>query len=167
MPCWKTPLDCDIGIPGNEKADALACLLSHLGELRSSPGIFTEEGIRSASRQARASLRSAPGFGVRRTDWHKAALAAYTWARTDRGPQKSWLHHIQKIDDPSCPCGAPLQNGFHLTFSCPLFHRSRINLLGDAQFWEELDKPIWRKSSSKEDEIFGILHAHLSPHPAH
>ena len=41
------------------------------------------------------------------SDWHRHALNTYTWYRCERGPQKAWLHHICKADDPSCPSGHP------------------------------------------------------------
>ena len=79
-----------------------------------------------------------------RTQWGKHALAAYTWTRTNRGPQKAWLHHIGKSEDPSCSCGHPSQDGDHLVFHCPIYEEQRRNLLPpDANTWEVLDDPHW------------------------
>ena len=92
----------------------------------------------------RKSARSAPGFGLCNTAWGKHALAAYTWTRSNRGPQKSWLHHIGKAESPSCPCGHATQDGNHLVFACPLLHAQRERLLPpEADCWEALDAPHW------------------------
>jgi len=108
------------------------------------PPTATHEGLREKGKASRAGSRSAPGFGKRRTDWGKHALAAYTWTRTEKGPQRSWLHRIGKANDPACHCGHPTQDGTHLVFHCPRLSTERANLLPpDAHSWEELDDPHW------------------------
>jgi len=77
--------------------------------------------IRAYSRATRREDRIAKGLGFRRSDWHRKALSAYTSLRTDRGPQKGWLHRIGGADDPSCTCGYPTEDGSHITFTCPRF----------------------------------------------
>jgi len=76
-----------------------------------SPRIATEEGIRAASIAVRRAASYEKGFGQRRSNWHRKACSAYTWLRTGRGPQKSWLHRIWKAADMVCPCGHPVKNG--------------------------------------------------------
>jgi len=105
---------------------------------------------RQTSKADRKALRCRQGFGERRTDWHRHSLSVYTWMGTNRGPQKSWLHQIGKAQDPGCQCGSPLQDGDHLTFSCPRFATDRANLLGTRKSWEELDKPNWRKDEGDD-----------------
>jgi len=134
-----------IGIQGNTIADNLAEFHSHLGTTALHPRTATPEGIRAASRAVRKEARTRPGFGKRRTDFHKHALSAYTWYRTERGPQKAWLHHISRIDDPSCPCGHSKQTGEHIVFHCPIHHEIRERLLGPRKSWESLDDPVWIK----------------------
>jgi len=65
--------------------------------------------------------------------------------RTDRGPQRSWLKRIDKVESEECPCGHPVQDGYHLTFDCPRLTKERENLLGTRRSWGELDKLNWRK----------------------
>jgi len=143
-----------IGLEGNTIADKLAELHSHLGTTALHPRTATHEGIRAASRAIRRDSRTQPGFGVRRTDYHRHALSAYTWYRTERGPQKAWLHQIRKIDDPSCPCGHPKQTGEHIVFHCPRHNLMRSRLIGAKKFWADLDSPDWRKEG--EDSFDAI-----------
>jgi len=107
----------------------------------------------------RETLRTASG----RTEWNKHALAAYTWTRTNRGPQKAWLHHIGKADDPSCLCGHPIQDGDHLVFQCPRLATPRARLLPpECGTWEELDGPHWVTEpgeGGKEQEKFEGIEA--------
>jgi len=139
-----------IGLEGNTSADQLAELHSHLGVVSLRLRTATHEGLRAASRAIRKNLRTQPRFGKRRTDWHRHALTAYTWFRTERGPQKAWLHHIRKIDDPSCPCGHPSQTGEHITFHCPQHAPMRRRLLVAKKTWPELDNPDWRKEGDED-----------------
>jgi len=90
----------------------------------------TEEGIRAISRASRWEGRYEKGFGQRRSDWHRMVASAYTWLRTDKGPQKSWLHRIGKSADTICPCGHPREDDHHITFVCPRFKKERAELLG-------------------------------------
>lgn len=140
-----------IGIKGNEKADELAALASARGQLTVQEPTVTEGGIRQTSRSTRAKARTAPGFGVRRCEWNRHALSAYTWLRTDRGPQRYWLHKIGKADTSSCPCGFHTENGHHIVFECPLYHTQR-KYMGNAKEWEEIDRPIWIREEEEEDE---------------
>ena len=131
-----------IGIPGNERADRRAALEGIRGQ-GDSPELVTWEGLREKDKAWRETLRTAPGYGRHRTTWGKHALAAYTWTRTNRGPQREWLHHIGKGEDPSCPCGHPSQDGDHLVFHCPLLREQRGHLLPEEKTWESLDDPHW------------------------
>lgn len=139
-----------IGVKGNEEADELAALASARGQFIVQEPLVTEGGIRQASKASRAKCRTAPGFGVRRSDWNRQALSAYTWLRTDRGPQKSWLHKIGKSETSLCSCGHHTENGHHLTFECPLFLEQR-KTLGNVRDWEDLDRPIWVKEDGEDD----------------
>ena len=104
----------------------------------------TYEGMREKGKAIRKAARTASGYGKRRTEWGKHALAAYTWTRTNRGPLKAWLHHIGKTDDPSCTCGHPSQDGEHVVLQCPNTADLRNRLLpAGAETWEALDDPHW------------------------
>jgi len=156
-----------IGIPGNEQADRAANFASILGDISSSEDVVTEGGIRQISRAARGTFRHQSGFGKRRSDWHRHTITGYTWMRTNRGPQKSWLYHIGKTDDPRYPCGHGVQDGDHITFECPQLDTIRKDLLGPRKTWEELDDPNWRKDDGDDshwdtieafcDNIFSVF----------
>ena len=117
-----------IGISGNTHADRIAEFHSHLGEILHSR-TATHEGLRAASRAHRKTTYTQTGFGIRRSDWHRHSLSTYTWYRTEKGPQRAWLHRIGKADGPSCPCGHPEQTGEHITFHCPRHENERNRLL--------------------------------------
>ncbi|KAF8422182.1 hypothetical protein EV426DRAFT_706328 [Tirmania nivea] len=128
-----------IGIPGNEVADKKAAFSSTL--------VPTELKGDTAS-------------------WNRHALSAYTWLRTDRGPQKQWLHHIGKADSAACTCGYHTQDGTHLTFNCPDFQPQRT-ALGSIKDWEDLDRPIWIEEEDGErwdavEEFFGFIYRRLA-----
>ena len=108
-----------IGISGNEKADKRAEFESFLGEISGRSRIATGEGVRAISRATRKTYQQQPEFNPRTCEWNRHSLSAYTWTRTERGPQNKWLHHIKKVDSPSCACGAAEQTGHHLVFECP------------------------------------------------
>lgn len=122
-----------LGLEGNTIADQLAKLHSHLGVTALQPRTATHEGLKAASRRNRKGLRTQPSFGTRRIDWHRHALSAYTWYRTEKGPQKAWLFHLRKVGDPSCPCGHPRQTGEHITFHCPRYNAMRERFLGSRK----------------------------------
>jgi len=100
--------------------------------------------MKEKGREWRKLLRSPPGYRKTRTEWGKHALAACTWTRTNRGPQKAWLHHIGKAETPSCTCGHQTQDGDHLVFHCPRLDTQRARLLPPGiDTWESLDDPHW------------------------
>ena len=132
-----------IGIPGNEEADALATWSSHLGQASNATRTVTEGGLRTTGKTERAATRRQPSFRLgTAVNWNRQALSAYTWMRTEKGPQRAWLYHISKAEDPNCPCD-PLttQTGHHITFLCPLHQRERTRLLAGKNTWEEVDTP--------------------------
>ena len=135
--------------PKQRKSGRTRSLLALLGEIAGSPETPTE-GVRAASASQRREDRHEKGFGLRRSDWHRKAPSAYTWMRTDKGPQKSWLHHLGKAQDKTCPCGHQVQDGAHLTFHCPRWAQQRRELLGHRRTWEELHNPMWKKEGDEE-----------------
>ncbi|KAF8427706.1 hypothetical protein EV426DRAFT_682711 [Tirmania nivea] len=142
-----------IGIPGNEKADRRAAYESALGRIAGTQQVATAAVIRAAAKARRKDMRSEPGFGINRSLWHRHAMAAYTWLRTNRGPQNYWLHFVRKVDSPACPnCDHPSEDGSHITFDCPHHRRQRQELIGNIKTWEELDTPLWRKEEGEEKE---------------
>ena len=155
--------------PGNEEADALALWSSHLGQTKGARRTITEGGIRTEGKQRRAALRRQQGF--RRgsaVEWRRPALSAYTWMRTDKGPQRKWLHLLGKADSPFCQCDdQEPQTGDHLTFQCPLHDQARKTLIPGRQSWEDLDNPHWIKTGPNEkvdgvEEFFMYLFHHFT-----
>ena len=152
--------------PGNEEADALAQWSSYLGQTKGTARIITEGGIRAEGKQRRAALRHQQGF--RRGGavmWKRQALSAYTWMRTNKGPQKQWLHFIRKADSPFCQCDdREPQTGDHLTSHCPLHAQTRRALIPGKRSWEDLDHIHWIKTGPDERvdgvELFFIYMFH-------
>lgn len=88
-------------------------------------------------------------------------------AENKSGPQKTWLHHIGKANDPICPCGHPREDDDHITFSCPRFQKERKELIGPTATWEELGTPRWVKEGDDDpydqvEAFFGFLFAQLT-----
>ena len=77
------------------------------------------------------------------TQEYLPSLCRYPSSRCNKGPMKSWLHHLGKAPDPACPCGHTPQDGSHLTFSCPLHAEARNTLLGTRDSWEKLDEDVY------------------------
>ena len=159
-----------IGISGNEKADRRADFESILGEISGKDNVATEEGVRAISRAIRKSHRQQPGFNPRTCEWNRHSGSAYTWTRSERGPQNKWLHYIKKVDSPSCAGGSAEETGHHLVFECPRYEGIRREFLVGKSSWEELDKPDWRKVGDGDDawyfgaveEFFGHLHGAMT-----
>jgi len=144
-------------------ADGRAEFESFLGQISGTAWTATEEGVRATSRATRKSYRQEPGFNPRSAEWNRNSLSAYTWARTERGPQKKWLHHIKKVDSPSCACGVAEQTGHHLVFECPRHEAIRREFLAGKSSWEELDKADWRKVGEGDEAwYFGHLHGAMA-----
>ena len=157
-----------IGIKGNEEADQAANRASWDGDIRRLPQTATPMGIKAASKLYRSQWRFETSYGGHCNTYSYQALSAVTWMRTDKGPQKNWLHRLGKATSPACNCGHPLQNGHHITFHCPSWATLRTSLIGDRKEWAELDDPIWIKTGPGPEDvidggeewfghIFGIL----------
>ena len=144
-----------IGIKGNEEADAQANLHSWKGAILRYPTTATPAGIVASSRQTRKEWRTEPGFGSSRCNYNHKAMAAYTWMRTDKGPHRSWLHHIGKADSAACPrCHTQQETGDHITFYCPALENTRSSLIGHRKEWADLDNPIRIKTGPEEKDTF-------------
>ena len=78
--------------------------------------------------------------------------------RTNKGPQRQWLFHVGKTDDPFCPCNPDItiQSGDHITFSCPLQSQARQSLIADRSTWTSLDSPRWIETSPKGKKEDGV-----------
>jgi len=150
------------GVPGNEAADKLVGEESAKG--KGSPTI-TQEGIRAFSRRKLEKHRSREGFGKDRYKWGNQALAAYTWCRSNKGPQRSWLHKIGKAPNPDCPeCGEE-ETGEHIVFKCPGHHQERRKL-GEVREWKDLDKPMMKGEEGNRydavEDFFYYCHQRMS-----
>lgn len=117
---------------------------SHLGPVAHLPTTATQEGLRAHHKALRRDYRAQATLGLgSRVGWHRKALSAYTWMRTNRGPQREWLYRIKlkRADSPLCQCGE-IQSGDHVTFTCPLHRTARLALLGNGTHtWSTLDTP--------------------------
>ena len=85
--------------------------------------------------------------------------------RTNRGPQREWLHRLRKVESPLCDCGET-QSGSHLTFHCPLHQAARLSLLGNANTWEQFDPPRYHPDDEEQEhnlveEFFNYMFAHF------
>ena len=107
-------------------------------------------------KQVRATHRARPSLGMDRlTQWHRCALSAYTWTRTNRGPMRQWLFKINKADDLRCPaCQHHTQGGDHIVFHCPALQPQRFQLIGtrDGDAWEHLDHPLLIKAPQRQTD---------------
>ena len=92
-------------IKGNELADKLSKHSSILGH--ESEGTVTPAGLKAWARRVRAEARGG-GNNNGPLGWCRKALSAYTWCRTNKGPQNEWLFKIKKTDTESCKCGAKM-----------------------------------------------------------
>jgi len=105
------------------------------------------------------------GFGIERYKWGNQALAAYTWCRSNKGPQRSWLHKVRKSPNPDCPeCGGE-EIGEHIVFKCP-GHQEERRKLGEIREWKDLDKPIWKREEGNRydavEDFFYYCHQRMS-----
>ena len=143
-----------VQIPGNEEADTLANLSSHLGETTGTKRLVTEGGLRTSGKTERSVARKRESYRLGTAiNWSRRALSAYTWMRTENGPQKQWLYFIGKTDTPYCSCNPQtIQSGAHITFSCPHHALACQKLTANRQSWEELDTPHWIKTGPNEFE---------------
>jgi len=64
--------------------------------------------------------------------------------RTRRGTQKTWLFHIGKALDTSCPCREPRASGDHIDLKWDI-HRVQKTEFLKRRTWANLDLPDWRK----------------------
>lgn len=124
-------------------------LYSWKGDILRLPTRATSSGITSNNKEVRKNWRHEQGFGLSHSNYNQRA-----WVRTDRGPQRSWLHKIGKADSPACPhCGHEQDTGHHITFECPKWETSRRCLIGDRKDWSDLDNPIWIKTGPDKEEL--------------
>ena len=88
-----------------------------------------------------------------KVNWGRRALAAYTWFRTEKGPQQQWLHKIGKAEDLSCPSGVAAQSGEHIVWHCTLHSHERArNRITNTKEWSNLATKIWVPN----DDIEGL-----------
>ena len=101
-------------IKGSEAADKLSKHASILGH--ESEGVVTPARLRAWARRARAEARGGNGNGL--LGWCRKALSAYTWCRTNKGPQNEWLFKTGKAESDKCRCRAVI-TGTHVVEECP------------------------------------------------
>ena len=101
-------------IKGNEMADEISKHASILGH--ESEGVVTPAGLRAWARRERAEARGGNGNGL--LVWCRKALSAYTWCRTNKGPQNEWLFKISKAGSDRCKCG-DVMTRTHVVEECP------------------------------------------------
>ena len=148
--CW---VRAHIGIHGNQTADRMANAQSWKGDILRLPTTATPGGITAHHKAIRKQWRSGTSYGLAHSNYNSKALAAYTQLRTEKGPQRSWLHKIGKSDHASCQCGHTPQIGHHIAFHCPRLHNTRLSLIGHRQEWADLDAPIYIQTGPEKEDI--------------
>jgi len=127
--------------------------------------VITQEGIKAITRRKVRGHQAIEGFGKERYKWGNQALAAYTWCRSNKGPQRSWLHKIRKAPNPDCPNCGEEETGEHIVFRCPAHQQERVKM-GEIQEWKDLDKPRWRgEGKNRYDAVvdfFFYCYQHMS-----
>ena len=139
-------------IKGNERADALSKQASILGH--ESEGTVTPAGLKAWARRVRAEAR---GNGNGLLGWCRKALSAYTWCRTNKGPQNEWLFRIKKTDTESCKCGAEKMTGTHVVEECPELSQWRPRRAVWKNWKEALGGRAIRKEEEEEGDALGAF----------
>ena len=129
-------------IKGNEKADKLSKETSILGH--ESEGVVTPAGLKTWARKVRAEARGGSGNGL--LGWCRKALSAYTWCRTNKGPQNEWLFKIKKKDTESCKCGELKMTGTHVVEECPELNQWRPR----NAVWKDWREALGGRAVSKD-----------------
>ena len=144
---WEVPIKIKSNPCKNQKSKACA-------KLPPPPPPITEGGLRTIGKSERATMRKRESYRKgTAVNWNRKALSAYTWMRTEKGPQRQWLHRIGKADSPYCSCDASvIQSGAHITFACPHHAQARRRLIANQQSWKELDSPHWIRTGPNEYE---------------
>ena len=81
-------------IKGNKTADKLSKHASILGH--ESEGVVKPAGLKAWARRVRAEARGGNENGLQ--GWCRKALSAYTWFRTNKGPQNESLLRVAVQD---------------------------------------------------------------------
>ena len=87
--------------------------------------------------------------------WCRKALSAYTWCRTNKGPQNEWLFKIKKADTDRCTCGERM-TPTHVVEECPELNQWRPR----GAVWKEGREALGGRAVSKkkkEEEEEGDL----------
>ena len=142
-------------IKGNERADVLSKQASILGH--ESEGIVTPAGLKAWARRVRAETRGG-GNGNGLLGWCRKALSAYTWCRTNKGPQNEWLFKIKKTDNDSCKCGKTM-TGTHVVEECPELDQWRPRRAVWKDWREALGGRAVSKKKKEEEEEGDLLGA--------
>ena len=93
----------------------LGCRIKAYGEVMGKP--LSRPKTRP---RARAEARGGNGNGL--LGWCRKALSAYTWCRSEKGPQNTWLFRIDKADTDKCRCRAVMTDT-HVVEECPVASR--------------------------------------------
>src|SRR5258706_8313252 len=140
-------------IKGNELADKLSKHSSILGH--ESEGVVTPAGLKAWARQVRAEARGG-GNSNGLLGWCRKALSAYTWCRTNKGPQNEWLLKIKKSDTDECVCGKTM-TGTHVVEECPELEQWRPRKAVWKDWREALGGRAVSRGKEKEEEEEDLL----------
>ena len=108
--------------------------------------MVTPAGLRAWARRMRAEPRGGNGNGL--LGWCRKALSAYTWCRTNKGPQNEWLFKIKKTDTERCKCGSKTMTGTHVVEECPELNQWRPR----RAVWKEWREALGGRAASKKEE---------------
>ena len=105
---------------------------------------MTPAGLRAWARRERAEARGGNGNGL--LGWCRKALSAYTWCRSNKGPQNEWLFKIGKADSGRCQCGE-VMTGTHVVEECPELEQWRPR----RTVWKEWREALGERAVSKKE----------------
>ena len=133
-------------IKGNEKADKLSKETSILGH--ESEGVVIPASPRAWARRVRAEATGGSGEGI--LGWHRRAISAYTWCITEKGPQRRWIHRINKANTSECDCHRQ-QTGEHLVEGCSLLAEARRPVEEELCTWRT--RHVHKKEKKKKGPV--------------
>ena len=140
-------------IKGNELADMICKHTSILGH--ESEGVVTPAGLRAWARRERAEAKGGGGNGL--LGWCRKALSAYTWCRTNKGPQNEWLFKIGKAGSDKFKCGEAM-TGTHVVEECPELDQWRPRRAVWKEWKEALGgRAVSKKEAEEEEDLLGAF----------
>ena len=118
--------------------------------------MVTPAGLKAWARRVRAEARGGNRNGL--LGWCRKALSAYTWCRTNKGPQNDWLYKIKKTDTESCKRGSKTMTGTHVVEECPELDEWRPRKAVWKEWREALGgRAVSKKEAEEEGDLLGAF----------